>query len=134
MSFAAYKVQAVLDALRSAANRRVVVRLVLESTEESRGKLSHDAKIAFDSLGDAVSFYVWPATVRPAVGTGIAAMHAKCAVADGAIAFVTSANLTGAALNANMELGLLVRGGDVPRRIAAHLRALMASGALLPLK
>ena len=57
-------------------------------------------------------------------------MHAKCAIADGRIAFVTSANLTGAAMTENMELGLVVRGGDVPRRIAAHFNALIASGEL----
>ena len=79
MSFAAYKVAAVVAALRSAADRGVSVRLVLESAIESKGKLSLDAKAAFDALGDTVSFYVWPAELRP--GTS-AAMHAKCAVAD----------------------------------------------------
>jgi hypothetical protein len=33
-------------------------------------------------------------------------------------------------MNENMELGLVVRGGDVPRRIAAHFDALIASGDL----
>lgn len=57
-------------------------------------------------------------------------MHAKCAVADRRVAFVTSANLTGAAMTDNMELGLVVRGGDVPRRIANHFDALITSGTL----
>jgi hypothetical protein len=32
----------------------------------------------------------------------------------------------------NMELGLVVHGGDVPRRIAAHFNALITSGDLQP--
>lgn len=47
----------------------VGVRLVLESLVESKGKLSRDAKKAFDALTGAVSFYVWPgrAPRRPVV-------------------------------------------------------------------
>ena len=130
VSFAAYKVAAVVDALRTAADRGVDVRLVLESVVESKGKLSHDARQAFDALGDAVSFYVWPAELRGSVGGGRSAMHVKCAVADRRTAFVTSANLTGAAMNDNMELGLVVRGGDVPKRIADHFGALITGGVL----
>ncbi len=130
VSFAAYKVAAVVDALRAAADRGVDVRLVLESVVESKGKLSQDARQAFDALGDAVSFYVWPAELRGSVGGGRSAMHVKCAVADRHTAFVTSANLTGAAMTDNMELGLVVRGGDVPKRIADHFGALITAGVL----
>jgi phosphatidylserine/phosphatidylglycerophosphate/cardiolipin synthase-like enzyme len=101
---------------------------------ESKGKLLHDAKEAFDALGDAVSFYVWPAEQRVSRGGGHAAMHVKCAIADQHTAFVTSANLTGAAMTDNMELGLVVRGGDVPRRIAHHFGTLMNDGVLCPLE
>lgn len=134
VSFAAYKVAAVVEALRAAAARGVGIRLVLESVVESKGKLSHDGKQAFDALGDAVSFYVWPAEQRASRGGGHAAMHAKCAVADRRTAFVTSANLTGAAMTDNMELGLVVRGGDVPRRIADHFGTLISDGVLCPLE
>jgi phosphatidylserine/phosphatidylglycerophosphate/cardiolipin synthase-like enzyme len=130
VSFAAYKVAAVVSGLRAAAERGVDVRLVLESVVESKGNLSHDAKDAFDALGDAVSFYVWPAELRVSQGGGHASMHAKCAVADHRAAFVTSANLTGAAMTDNMELGLVVRGGDVPTRIANHFESLIANGTL----
>ena len=129
VSFAAYKVATIVDELRASASRGVDVRLVLESVIESKGKLSHDAKEAFDALGDAVSFYVWPAELRASPG-GHAAMHAKCAVADRLVAFVTSANLTGAAMTNNMELGLVVRGGDVPKRISDHFETLMTAGTL----
>jgi phosphatidylserine/phosphatidylglycerophosphate/cardiolipin synthase-like enzyme len=130
ISFAAYKVTEVVEALRLAADRDVIIRLVLESVADSKGKLSYDARLAFGSLGDRVEFYVWPAELRQTPGGTHAAMHAKCAIADARTAFVTSANLTGAAMAENMELGLVVRGGDVPRRIAAHFSALIGSGDL----
>jgi len=43
---------------------------------------------------------------------------------------VSSANLTESALTLNMELGLLVEGGEVPRRVQEHLDALVAAGQL----
>jgi phosphatidylserine/phosphatidylglycerophosphate/cardiolipin synthase-like enzyme len=130
VSFAAYKVPEVVEALQAAADRGVVVRLVLESVAESKGKLSYDARLAFEALSDGVQFYAWPAELRESQPGHHAAMHAKCAVADKRVTFVTSANLTGAALSKNMELGLVVRGGDAPKRIAAHFNALIAAGEL----
>jgi cardiolipin synthase len=127
VSFAAYKVPDVHAALRAAADRGVDIRLVLETEKDSGGRLSHDAAEAFTSLGASASFWRWPEDRRP---DGGAAMHAKAAVADRHVALVTSANLTGAALALNMELGLLVTGGPVPERLADHFRALMADGTL----
>ena len=66
-------------------------------------------------------FYVWPAAQRPPGGK----LHVKAAIADEYAALVTSANLTGAALNENMELGLLVKGGSVPRRLSRHFMSLI---------
>lgn len=127
ISFAAYKVKAVSEALREAAHRGVDVRLILETEEDSGGRLSVDAADAFSELNQTVSFWVWPGAQRPQQG---ASMHAKAVVVDGRAALVTSANLTGAALQNNMELGLVVRGGAAPRRLADHLIALMATGSL----
>jgi phosphatidylserine/phosphatidylglycerophosphate/cardiolipin synthase-like enzyme len=130
VSFAAYKVPEVVEALQAAADRGVRVRLILESVADSKGKLNHDARLAFEALSDDVEFFVWPAELRETQSGHHAAMHAKCAVADHRVVFVTSANLTGAALSENMELGLVVRGGDAPRRIAAHFNALISAGDL----
>lgn len=41
-----------------------------------------------------------------------------------------AANLTGYALNLNMEMGLLVRGGNLPGRAAGHLKQLIEEGVL----
>lgn len=65
-------------------------------------------------------------------GGSTAFMHAKTAIADEHTALVGSANLTGFAIAANIELGLLITGGPVPRRLARHFRSLMASAFLVP--
>ncbi len=54
--------------------------------------------------------------------------HRKSIVVDGQIAFVTSANLSQAAMDRNMELGILVRGGDIPNKLHRHLSALVTTG------
>jgi cardiolipin synthase len=57
-------------------------------------------------------------------------MRVKAAVADSRIAFLTSANLTEAALERHMELGVLMRGGGVPGAIDPFIDALAESGEL----
>lgn len=72
---------------------------------------------------------------RPEIGGGRrASLHAKCAVADGERLLVSSANLTEYAFTKNIELGLLVEGGDVPGRVQRHLEALITGGVLRPVR
>jgi len=79
----------------------------------------------------AVQFFEWEkGSGDTAQG---ASVHAKCAVADGNIAFVTSANLSDAAMERNMELGVLLRGGQVPRLLDQHLTALVTTKQIRPL-
>lgn len=127
VSFAAYRVAPVTAALKTAATRGVDVRLILETAEDSDGHLSNDAADAFRELHQLVSFWVWPRDRRPEGG---ASMHVKAVIVDGRAALVTSANLTGYALERNMELGLVIRGGAAPQRLADHFQALTASGNL----
>jgi cardiolipin synthase A/B len=126
VSYAAYKVDDLVQALAAACARGVDVRFVLETSELAGGALSIDASKAFGALAGQATFYVWPAAQRPNGGK----LHVKAAIADESIALVTSANLTGAALAENMELGLLVRGGPVPRRLACHFMDLIDEGVL----
>ena len=72
--------------------------------------------------------YEWDKTTIDSAPT--ASVHAKCAVADGALAFVTSANLTEAAMERNMELGVLMRGGQLPSLLETHLAALVTTKQL----
>lgn len=54
-------------------------------------------------------------------------VHAKVAVADGDVCFITSANLTGHAMGQNMEAGVLLSGGQIPRLLHDHLEALVGT-------
>jgi cardiolipin synthase len=131
LSFAAYRVPAVVEALTAASERGVQIDLVLETALASGGRLTVDASGAFADVAEAVRFWVWPSGRRPTQPSGSpASLHAKAAVADGNVALVTSANLTASAIEANMELGLLVRGGPVPRRLDQHVSQLIADGVL----
>jgi cardiolipin synthase A/B len=51
-------------------------------------------------------------------------VHAKVAVADESFCFISSANLTGHAMEKNMEAGVLIRGGATPSSLHRHLEAL----------
>jgi putative cardiolipin synthase len=130
VSFTAYRVAVVVEELAAAAARGVDVRLILESSHPG-WPVTRDAAAAFASLGEAVTFWVWPAEQRPPLPVGRAALHAKAAIADDHTALVTSANLTGHGINENMELGLLIHGGPVPRRLSAHFQQLMRDQVLV---
>jgi phosphatidylserine/phosphatidylglycerophosphate/cardiolipin synthase-like enzyme len=127
VSFAAYKVASVETAVREAADRGVRVDPILETAADSKGALNVDAAEAFETLQGAATFWVWPGQVRPQEG---AVLHAKVAICDSTSVLVTSANQTGRALERNMELGLLINAGPVPRRLADHFDSLMSNGTL----
>lgn len=59
-----------------------------------------------------------------------AALHAKCIVVDDLWAFVTSANLTTAAQERNIEAGFLVRSGSLARSVTMQFEALIETEAL----
>lgn len=75
----------------------------------------------------------WPGSVRPSVFydprsvnpevRGV--LHAKAVVADEERVFVTSANFTAAALDDNIELGLLVRHRPLALSVVRHLQGLI---------
>ena len=132
VTFAAYKVPKIAAALVDAAKRGVKVSLILESTEESEGAVTFNAIEAMGTeLARASTVYAWPTEKRSMDAKGNrGALHVKCAVVDDEAALISSANLTEHAMNLNMELGLLVRGGDLPRSLAGHLRSLIQSRVL----
>jgi phosphatidylserine/phosphatidylglycerophosphate/cardiolipin synthase-like enzyme len=84
----------------------------------------------------------WPGSARPSVyydprsleqdGPG-GVLHAKGVVADDEVVFVTSANLTEAALERNIEIGLLVRDRALAASVSSHFRGLIDLGLLHPL-
>jgi cardiolipin synthase len=129
VSFASFRVADVVTALERAARRGVVLTFVLESAEDSAGRLKEYGENAYQSLKafPGVKFVRWPLEKRPHG----AVLHAKAVVVDGQQSLVTRANLTGNAIESNLELGLLVRGGDSPAEIRDHLLALIRAGELV---
>lgn len=128
VSFVAYHVGGVIDALRRATDRGVQVRVLLEQSKQHGGSVTVDSIAMLRKNLPRVQLYEWDKTTTDSSPT--ASVHAKCAVADGAVAFVSSANLTDAAMERNMELGVLLRGGQVPRLLDQHLTALVTTKQL----
>lgn len=84
----------------------------------------------------------WPGSARPRVHFDprsleldgpMGVLHAKAVVADDEAVFITSANLTEAALDRNIEMGLLVRDRALAARVTTHFRGLIDRGLLCPL-
>lgn len=128
VTFAAYKIPILNDAMLAAVRRGVEISLIFESPDA--GKIAFAATRAVgEELGALCNIYVWPYDKRPKDAAGrYGSLHAKCAVADEEAVLISSANLTEFALALNMELGLLVRGGDLPGQVVGHLRRLTESG------
>jgi cardiolipin synthase A/B len=130
VSYASYDVDDLTAALRAAANKGVDVSLILGTKAD--GDVTFDAAAAFETLRGHAHFYRWPIENRKANFAATARLHAKCAIRDRTEALVTSANLTSAAINDNMELGILIESGPLPARLHRHFGLLVAKKVLLP--
>jgi phosphatidylserine/phosphatidylglycerophosphate/cardiolipin synthase-like enzyme len=84
----------------------------------------------------------WPGSARPRVyydpraleqNSPGGVLHAKGVVTDDEVVFVTSANLTEAALDRNIEVGLLVRDRALAASVSSHFRGLIDRSLLHPL-
>lgn len=131
VSFVAYEVPAIMKALSDAIGHGVKVSLLVESSDEYGGTLSVDSVRKMREALPGCAVYVWSSAKKMATTGGYGSVHAKCSVADGRIAFITSANLTSAALERNMEMGVLVRGVRLPKQLHDHLKALVATGTVV---
>jgi len=126
VSFVFLGASRLIEAMNRAAARGVRLKILLESSVEHGGTVKGDCLAAMHRAVPDAILYVWRADKKSScAGSASASVHAKCAVADGELAFITSANLTSAALERNMELGVLIRGGSQPRRLQSHLQALV---------
>ena len=104
----------------------------MEEPEASAGKINQDT---IKELGELIKrrakVYVWPLSQRQRDDHGhYGTLHVKCAVADDKLLFISSANLTGHALSLNMELGVLIRGGTLPRNVSEHFGRFIEDGVL----
>ena len=124
-SFVAYKVSTIVDALEDAVARGVNVSILLESSDEHGGGISVDSIGKMRDLLPGARVLYWQTKDDEFVDGKV---HAKIAVADGRECFLSSANLTGHAMEKNMEAGILISGGEIPRNLHQHLDALVTTG------
>jgi phosphatidylserine/phosphatidylglycerophosphate/cardiolipin synthase-like enzyme len=132
VSYAVYKIPRICDALIRAASRGVRIKIVVETPDRLEGQHTYSTIQALGSqVATKSSVYFWPLENRAKDSNGKAGiLHVKCAVSDGRILFLTSANLTEYAFTLNMELGLLVSGGGLPEQIEQHFDRLIQMGML----
>jgi phosphatidylserine/phosphatidylglycerophosphate/cardiolipin synthase-like enzyme len=105
--------------------------LVLESDETDTGRIALKSLKSINQGNGRLEIYEWPMEIRPRDSSSRhGKLHVKCAIADEDLALVSSANRTRYALNLNMELGLLIRRGDVPEQIPRYIRELISCNVL----
>lgn len=121
-SFVAYDVSTIVKALNTATERGVDILMLLELSQDHGGSITFDAIGKMKMLVPSARLYAWQDKIDPFSDGSV---HAKVAVADGNICFITSANLTGFAMEKNMEAGVLISGGRIPRLLNEHLRSLI---------
>jgi len=121
-SFVAYDVSTIVKALNAASDRGVVISMLLELSQDDGGSISFDVIGKMRTLVPAAQLYAWRDKADPFSDGRV---HAKVAVADGRMCFITSANLTGYAMEKNMEIGVLIVGGPIANLLRDHLQALV---------
>jgi cardiolipin synthase A/B len=121
-SFVAYDVSTIVKALNAANDRGVVISMLLELSQEHGGSITFDAIGKMRALVPTARLYAWRDKTDPFSDGSV---HAKVAVADGVVCFITSANLTGYAMEKNMEAGVLISGGQIPKLLEGHLTSLV---------
>ena len=128
-SFVAYDVSTIVKALNAAYERGVSITMLLESSQDHGGSINIDVIGKMRGLVPGAQLYAW----RDKTGDfADGRVHAKVAVADKNSCFITSANLTGYAMEKNMEAGVLISGGAVPHTLADHLISLLQAKIIQP--
>ena len=121
-SFVVYDVASIMAALAKAVDRSVSLSILLESSDTHGGGVSIDGIARMRKALPSARVYYWKDKGSEFEGGKV---HAKVAVCDGRLCFISSANLTGHAMEKNMEAGVLIRGGTLPRTMHQHLDALV---------
>jgi phosphatidylserine/phosphatidylglycerophosphate/cardiolipin synthase-like enzyme len=131
-SFGIFQVPRLVEDLEQALARGVALRIVLGDRESHSDQEIDRQRFQLGRVVAAqAKLLQWPSERRPRDEQGHAGLvHVKAAVADSRIAFLSSANLTEAALERNMELGILLRGGHLPAAIDRLIDALPELGEL----
>lgn len=141
VSFAIYNIEGIQAAIKRALDRTVQVHMFMElpQHDSETDQLGYNTVKAFGiDLALRCQLYEWVMEKRPYKSVWdsyqntkkkkYATLHAKLAVADDAQLFISSANLTEYAMLHNIEMGVLIKGGDEPGRVRKHLQSLVAKG------
>lgn len=133
VTFAAYKMPDIMEALTDAIHRGVRFRFVAEGADHDSSKSSFDPVGALGAgLAANAEVYVWPLERRQTDKLGRhGSLHAKCAVADGHLLLLSSANLTDYAHNLNMEMGLLLQNSMMAAQVTDHFEGLIRNKILV---
>jgi cardiolipin synthase A/B len=119
----------IYDRINAAIGRSIDVKVLLESSTAFGGRLDDDQVSAMRLKVPEAKYYRWLDRGEDFAGGRV---HAKVFVADRSKALLTSANLTGNAMEKNMEAGILVTGGRLPIVVADHFDELIRNGILSP--
>ena len=103
--------------------------MLLELSQDHGGSITFDVIGKMRTLVPASRLYAWRDKADPFADGRV---HAKVAVADARVCFITSANLTGHAMEKNMEAGVLISGGHIPKLLEDHLRSLVDTKLVMP--
>lgn len=132
VSYAVYSIPNIQEAIVRAAGRGVRITVVVETPDRLDVQNEYST---LQALGDHVArcstVYYWPKESRKADGSGrLGILHVKCVVGDGRRLFLSSANLTKYAFTLNMELGVLITGGEPPMIVERQFQQLIVDGLL----
>ncbi len=122
VSYATHTEPTAAAALHAASQRGVDITILAERAADN----PHYSGVGVPFPGLTARRLSWPADRRPPG----AALHAKLIVIDAAVALITSANMTSRAMEANLECGVLLRGGSTPAAVRNHIYGLYDRGAL----
>src|SRR5271157_927536 len=132
VSYAVYAIPNIQEAVVRAGKRGVKITVVVETPNKIAVESEYST---LQALGEDVArcstVYYWPKENRKADGAGkLGILHVKCVVGDGRLLFLSSANLTKYAFSLNMELGVLITGGEAPSQIEQVFDEMIREGAI----
>jgi cardiolipin synthase len=132
VTFVTYHLPEVRDALLACLARGVRLTCVVEDSAVNPEVENQDPRrLLGREQADGVTFLRWPLSRRGTLKDGtVGKLHAKFMVVDWDRLLLGSANLTRAGMSTNIEFGLLVRGGALPRLMRSHIDELVRTGAL----
>jgi cardiolipin synthase len=134
VSFVLVNIPNVEEVIEKAVKRGVNVRMLLESEDKEGSNSFLETLNRLYANIPNIKLYIWPRDNRESTQGGFARVHAKCAVADRRLAFITSANLTAAALDRNIEMGVNIEGGSIPENIFSQLSSMINSKEIVRYK